>query len=180
VKYCYLSKNLHFFYLTTTKTTPAKVLLRNLKGKKKNLQEKILFFVKLFSITRTRTEVILQGTRNKTVIPDALGAIWEEYEFKCKPGLTKRRPCLISPYHYRLDWLMWFSAFMVSLIYQSICSKFPFPFGKSPVSIYGNQHIRPKFPCKIALFLCVFWKQGHFFSENLQMTLGMRLNEFTF
>lgn len=36
---------------------------------------------------------------------------WEELEFKCKPGGIGRRPCTISPYHYRLDWLMWFSAF---------------------------------------------------------------------
>ena len=28
-------------------------------------------------------------------------------------GDVKRRPCLISPYHYRLDWLMWFAAFQV-------------------------------------------------------------------
>ena len=36
---------------------------------------------------------------------------WVEIEFKCKPGCLHRRPCIISPYHYRLDWLMWFSAF---------------------------------------------------------------------
>ncbi len=29
----------------------------------------------------------------------------------CKPGQVSRRPCIISPYHYRLDWLMWFAAF---------------------------------------------------------------------
>jgi len=63
------------------------------------------------SITKTRTEVIFQGTRNRTIIPDQKGGIWQEYEFKCKPGDVKRRPCLISPYHYRLDWLMWFAAF---------------------------------------------------------------------
>lgn len=36
-----------------------------------------------------------------------------EYEFNCKPGKVDRRPCIISPYHYRLDWLMWFAAFQV-------------------------------------------------------------------
>lgn len=35
----------------------------------------------------------------------------QEYEFKCKPGDVARRPCLITPYHHRLDWLMWFAAF---------------------------------------------------------------------
>nr|XP_031303648.1 lipase maturation factor 1 isoform X3 [Camelus dromedarius] len=61
------------------------------------------------SITKERTEVILQGTASSNASsPDAE---WEDYEFKCKPGNLRRRPCLISPYHYRLDWLMWFAAF---------------------------------------------------------------------
>ena len=51
-----------------------------------------------------------------TIIPDEEGGTWEEYQFNCKPGDVKRRPCLISPYHYRLDWLMWFAAFQVQLI----------------------------------------------------------------
>ncbi|XP_069140641.1 lipase maturation factor 1-like [Argopecten irradians] len=60
------------------------------------------------SVTKERTEIILQGTYDN---PYDKGAIWEEYEFHCKPGNVTRRPCLISPYHYRLDWLMWFAAF---------------------------------------------------------------------
>ncbi|XP_059572856.1 lipase maturation factor 1 isoform X3 [Alligator mississippiensis] len=61
------------------------------------------------SITKERTEVIIQGT--SSLNPNDPAAVWEEYEFKCKPGDLKRRPCLITPYHYRLDWLMWFAAF---------------------------------------------------------------------
>ncbi|XP_049989368.1 lipase maturation factor 1 [Alexandromys fortis] len=61
------------------------------------------------SITKERTEVILQGTASPNA--SAPDAVWEDYEFKCKPGDLWRRPCLISPYHYRLDWLMWFAAF---------------------------------------------------------------------
>ncbi|XP_067911959.1 lipase maturation factor 1 isoform X1 [Heterodontus francisci] len=61
------------------------------------------------SVTKERTEVIVQGTMSQD--PHDPSALWEEYEFKCKPGDLKRRPCLISPYHYRLDWLMWFAAF---------------------------------------------------------------------
>ncbi|XP_051037059.1 lipase maturation factor 1 isoform X2 [Phodopus roborovskii] len=61
------------------------------------------------SITKERTEVILQGTASPNA--SAPDAVWEDYEFKCKPGDPWRRPCLISPYHYRLDWLMWFAAF---------------------------------------------------------------------
>ena len=37
-------------------------------------------------------------------------ARWTEYQFKCKPGDPSRRPCWVSPYHYRLDWQMWFAA----------------------------------------------------------------------
>ncbi|CAB1338009.1 unnamed protein product, partial [Coregonus sp. 'balchen'] len=52
-----------------------------------------------------RTEVILQGTLSEDQKdPDA---VWEDYQFLCKPGDLTRLPCLIFPYHYRLDWLMW-------------------------------------------------------------------------
>ncbi|XP_026206704.1 lipase maturation factor 1 [Anabas testudineus] len=61
------------------------------------------------SITKERTEVIFQGTHS--LDPKDPEAVWEEYQFLCKPGDVYRRPCLISPYHYRLDWLMWFAAF---------------------------------------------------------------------
>ncbi|XP_063790939.1 lipase maturation factor 1 [Pseudophryne corroboree] len=61
------------------------------------------------SVTKERTEVIIQGT--SSLDPNDPKAVWEEYEFNCKPGNLTRRPCVISPYHYRLDWLMWFAAF---------------------------------------------------------------------
>ncbi|XP_015149917.4 lipase maturation factor 1 isoform X3 [Gallus gallus] len=61
------------------------------------------------SITKERTEVILQGTSSPD--PNDPAAVWQEFDFKCKPGDLWRRPCFISPYHYRLDWLMWFAAF---------------------------------------------------------------------
>ncbi|XP_041941369.1 lipase maturation factor 1 [Alosa sapidissima] len=61
------------------------------------------------SITKERTEVIFQGSLASD--PADPAAVWEEYQFHCKPGDVSRRPCLISPYHYRLDWLMWFAAF---------------------------------------------------------------------
>ena len=62
------------------------------------------------SVTKERTEVILEGTTSLNPEEDA-GASWETYEFKCKPGKLNRAPCFLSPYHYRLDWLMWFAAF---------------------------------------------------------------------
>ncbi|XP_071481421.1 lipase maturation factor 1-like [Diadema antillarum] len=61
------------------------------------------------SVTKVRDEVIFQGTSSRN--PNDPRAVWLEYEFKCKPGNVTRRPCLISPYHYRLDWLLWFAAF---------------------------------------------------------------------
>lgn len=46
------------------------------------------------------------------VSPQTLTAatVWREYEFQCKPGNVSRRPCVITPYHYRLDWAIWFAA----------------------------------------------------------------------
>ncbi|CAN0258114.1 unnamed protein product [Discosporangium mesarthrocarpum] len=60
-------------------------------------------------LEQVRGEVVLMGTRHHNPLDPA--AEWREYEFKCKPGDIDRRPCLITPYHYRLDWLMWFAAF---------------------------------------------------------------------
>jgi hypothetical protein len=57
------------------------------------------------SVDRERHEVVLEGTRD--AIPDE-SAHWEEYELPCMPGDPRRRPCLVAPYHYRLDWQMWF------------------------------------------------------------------------
>ena len=52
-------------------------------------------------VTKERTEVVVQGTMS--LDPSLPDTVWEEYEFKCKPGDVRRRPCLISPYHYRFD-----------------------------------------------------------------------------
>ena len=45
--------------------------------------------------------------RSKQIIDKT---IWKEYEFKGKPGDIFYRPPQISPYHYRLDWQIWFAA----------------------------------------------------------------------
>lgn len=60
------------------------------------------------SVTKVRHEVVLQGTREVSVGPHTH---WQEIGFVCKPGDLDRAPCVISPYHLRLDWLMWFAAF---------------------------------------------------------------------
>jgi hypothetical protein len=54
------------------------------------------------SVGRERLELVFSGSND--------GTTWREYEFKCKPGSVDRRPCVITPYHYRLDWLLWFAA----------------------------------------------------------------------
>jgi hypothetical protein len=59
------------------------------------------------TVGRERYEIIVEGT--DSAIPDQF-AMWREYEFKGKPGDPRRRPCIVSPYHYKLDWQMWFAA----------------------------------------------------------------------
>ena len=39
------------------------------------------------------------------------GVSWTELEFPCKPGSLTRRPCFCAPYHYRIDWNIWFLGF---------------------------------------------------------------------
>lgn len=58
------------------------------------------------SVEHERHEVILEGTWDDPLSGEAR---WLEYEFPCKPGDPRRRPCLVTPYHYRLDWQMWFA-----------------------------------------------------------------------
>lgn len=59
------------------------------------------------SITRTRYEIVIEGTQDPTIGDQTK---WHAYEFKGKPGDPARRPPQIAPYHLRLDWLMWFAA----------------------------------------------------------------------
>ena len=55
------------------------------------------------TVTRERNELVVMGTLD--------GDNWQEYEFKGKPTDVNRIPPLMSPYHWRLDWQMWFAAF---------------------------------------------------------------------
>ncbi len=58
------------------------------------------------SVSRERNEVVLEGTADD---PGDPAAVYREYEFPCKPTDLHRPPCLATPYHYRLDWQMWFA-----------------------------------------------------------------------
>jgi len=55
------------------------------------------------SVGRVRHELVFEGRAEGE-------SEWRSYEFKCKPTDVDRRPCVITPYHYRLDWLLWFAA----------------------------------------------------------------------
>src|SRR3954464_8850377 len=57
------------------------------------------------SVSRIRYEAVVEGTDDALAGPDA---VWQEYEFRGKPGDVHRRPPQFAPYHLRLDWLMWF------------------------------------------------------------------------
>lgn len=59
------------------------------------------------SISRSRYEIIVEGTNDTPIDSDAR---WLEYEFPGKPGDIRRRPIVVAPYHLRLDWQMWFAA----------------------------------------------------------------------
>jgi hypothetical protein len=58
------------------------------------------------SVDKERHEVVLEGTRGD---PASRDVVWEEYEFPGKPGSVERRPRWVTPYHFRLDWQMWFA-----------------------------------------------------------------------
>ena len=55
------------------------------------------------SVGETRYEPIISISHN--------GVEWKELELPCKPGKITRRPCFCAPYHYRLDWNIWFLGF---------------------------------------------------------------------
>jgi hypothetical protein len=59
------------------------------------------------SITRTRHELVIQGTTDERVDEDTE---WRTYRFKGKPTDPSRRPGQVAPYHLRLDWQLWFAA----------------------------------------------------------------------
>ena len=59
------------------------------------------------SVGQMRNEIIFEGTEDATITSSTQ---WKEYEFKCKPGDPYRRPCIVAPYQYRLDWQIWFAA----------------------------------------------------------------------
>lgn len=70
------------------------------------------------TVTRKRYEVVIEGTRSEK--PCGPQVEWLEYGFKGKPGRLSRTPPVVAPYHLRLDWLMWFLPFQVSVMSSAI------------------------------------------------------------
>jgi hypothetical protein len=60
------------------------------------------------AVTRDRYEIVIKGTAAADLPNESTD--WREYEFKGKPGDVNRWPCIVSPYHWKLDWQMWFAA----------------------------------------------------------------------
>ena len=58
------------------------------------------------SVDMVRHELVIEGTLSE----DPETSEWRTFELPCKPGDLARRPCILGPYHRRLDWLIWFSA----------------------------------------------------------------------
>ncbi|MGE0868389.1 MAG: lipase maturation factor family protein [Kofleriaceae bacterium] len=58
------------------------------------------------SVGDVRHELIIEGTLDA----DPQTVSWRAYELPCKPGDLERQPCILGPYHRRLDWLIWFAA----------------------------------------------------------------------
>ncbi len=59
------------------------------------------------SMIRLRKEIIIEGCSDPVITEKSM---WLPYEFKGKPGDVKRRPSQVTPYHYKIDWQMWFAA----------------------------------------------------------------------
>ena len=59
------------------------------------------------SITRTRYEVVVEGTDDEVLTGDTQ---WREYGFPGKPDDPARRPPQVAPFHHRLGWQLWFAA----------------------------------------------------------------------
>ena len=59
------------------------------------------------SVGKVRLELVVEGTYDE-IITDK--TVWKQYEFKAKPTDPKRKLPIIAPYHYRIDWEIWFAA----------------------------------------------------------------------
>ncbi len=68
-------------------------------------------------VTRKRYEIVLGGTEESEVTDRTQ---WKEYGFEAKPGDPCRMPPQVAPCHPRLDWMMWFLPFSVTVTGRGI------------------------------------------------------------
>jgi len=61
------------------------------------------------SIGKIRTELVVQGTLDDVIDENT---VWKEYEFKYKPTDVNGKLPIIAPYQPRIDWQIWFAAFL--------------------------------------------------------------------
>jgi hypothetical protein len=100
------------------------------------------------SVGRKRLQLVFEGASDQVLTPET---VWTPYDFKCQPGNLYHRPCVCSPYQYRLDWQIWFAAmsepsqypWVYNLVWKllhndplalSLLSRNPFP-GEAPTYI---------------------------------------------
>jgi len=69
------------------------------------------------SVSKERYELVIEGTADVVV---TAASEWREYEFQAKPGDPMRRPPQIAPWHLRLDWLVWFIPFSITVTPRGI------------------------------------------------------------
>src|SRR5262245_35311578 len=69
------------------------------------------------SVTKERYEIVIEGTDDPFISDQTH---WREYEFKAKPGNPMRKAPQVAPYHLRLDWLVWFLPFRVTVTNRGI------------------------------------------------------------
>ncbi len=105
-------------------------------------------------VGKTRYELVVMGTSDKVITEET---IWEEYLFKGKPNRPSDSLPIIAPFHYRLDWQIWFAAmrpqisdpWLVHFVYKLLINDKkttrllkhnPFP-GESPNFIKVDRYI---------------------------------------
>lgn len=69
------------------------------------------------NVSKKRYEIVIEGTDEGLITQHTR---WQEYGFKGKPGDPMRMPPQIAPYHLRLDWLVWFLPFSVTVTESGI------------------------------------------------------------
>lgn len=98
--------NILFISLIATLSVP---VVKNLLSKKQLMNASFdpLRLVNSYgafgTVEEVRKELIIEAAED-------YNGPWKEYEFKVKPGDINRVPRFISPYHYRLDWMMWIAS----------------------------------------------------------------------